>query len=245
MLLWYRFTVFMVAMPTIEIPAFDGRAFAAYIAKPANTSAPAIIVCQEIFGVNAAMRQICDDLAAQGYIAICPDLFWRQQPNVELSDKNDADVQKAYALYKDFHLENAIVDLLATLRVARSLTECNGTAGTVGYCLGGLLSYLFLSRSDLECGVSYYGVGIEAHFDAVADIRRPCLLHLGVTDELVPPATQKILQTGLGKNPAIHLQIYENAGHAFARPDGVNYQAEAATLANQRTHDFLAAHLRR
>jgi carboxymethylenebutenolidase len=245
MLRFVLFTASMVAMPTIEITAFDGRSFSAYIAKPANTSAPAIIVCQEIFGVNVAMRQICDDLAAQGYIAICPDLFWRLQPNVELSDANEADVQQAYALYKDFNLEDGIVDLLATLRVARSLPECNGTAGTVGYCLGGLLSYLLLARSDLECGVSYYGVGIENHVNDAADIRRPLLMHLGTADELVPLAAQNILQTSLAKNTAINLQLYAAAGHAFARPQGMHYQAAAANLANQRTSDFLAAHLRR
>lgn len=229
----------------LTIPAFDGQSFNAYVARPKASSAPGIVVCQEIFGVNAAMQAICDDLAAQGYLAVCPDLFWRQQPGISLTDQTDAEMQQAFALYNGFDVEAGVVDLLATLRALRGLEGCNGAVGTVGYCLGGKLAWLMMSRSDVDAGVSYYGVGLEAMLHETADIRRPLLMHIAEQDQFVPAeARAKILQ-GISRNKNITAQLYPAAEHAFARPGGVHYNAAAATLANQRTAEFFALHLRR
>jgi carboxymethylenebutenolidase len=232
-------------MAMLDIPAFDGGTFSGYLAEPASSSAPAIIVCQEIFGVNAAMRRICDDLAQQGYLALCPDLFWRQTPNLQLDPRDEGQLQQAYALYQAFDTEAALVDLLASLRLLRGMAGCNGAVGTVGFCLGGKLAYLFMTRSDLEAGVSYYGVGLENVLDDIADVRRPLLLHVAAQDHLVPAAAQQQILQATKRNPLITAQVYPDVGHAFARPDGEQYDAAAAMLANQRSIEFLAQSLRR
>jgi carboxymethylenebutenolidase len=232
----------MVTMLTI--PSLDGKSFHAYCARPQQSSAPAIIVCQEIFGVNAGMRKICDDFAAKGYIALCPDLFWRLQPDLQLSDSVPAELEQAFALYRQFDRETGALDLLACLRALRGMEGCNGAVGIVGYCLGGYMSYLMMTRSDLDCGVSYYGVGLETLQAETADIRRPLLLHIAGKDQLVTPEAQtKILQTA-AKNPNITSHVYPELDHAFTRVNGANYNQVGAALAAQRTADFFASHLR-
>lgn len=232
-------------MTDIQIPSLDGQNFDAYIARPSLSTAPVIIVIQEIFGVNAVMRKICDDLAQTGYLALCPDLFWRQERNVQLTDQTEAEWQVAAQLYDGFDAELGISDLIATLAYARKMPGCNGAIGTLGYCLGGKLAFLFGARSDLDCTVSYYGVGLESCLSEVADIRRPLLMHIAGQDKFVTPAAREKILHAVGRNPAIRTEIYLSAHHAFARPGGEHYDPVAATLADERTADFFAAHLRR
>src|SRR3984885_2367248 len=163
-------------MPDVKIKSLHQEEFGAYLAVPKNNRGPGIIVIQEIFGVNAAMRSICDSLAAKGYMAICPDLFWRQQPGVQLTDKTPAEWDRAFELYKGFDVEAGVRDLLATLAHVRSMKGCNGKVGAVGYCLGGKLAYLMASRSDVDACASYYGVGLDEMLDEVHDIRMPLIL---------------------------------------------------------------------
>jgi carboxymethylenebutenolidase len=148
-------------MPDITIPSFDGKSFSAYCAKPASGNGPGLIVIQEIFGVNAGMRKICDDFASKGFIAVCPDLFWRQEPGVQITDKSPAEWDHAMQLYKGFDGEAGVRDLLSTLAYIRTMKGCNGKVGAVGYCLGGRLAYLMAARSDVDATASYYGVGLE------------------------------------------------------------------------------------
>lgn len=232
-------------MTDLQIPALDGQSFGAYLAQPATSNAAAVIVVQEIFGVNAAMRKICDDLARLGYLALCPDLFWRQERNVQLTDKTDAEMQAAFKLYKGFDVELGLTDLLATLAYARKMPGCNGAVGTVGYCLGGKLAFLFATRSDIDCAVSYYAVDLEKYLGDVADIRRPVLMHIAGDDEFVPPDARAKILRSVGRNRSIKTEQYLSAKHAFARPEGVHYDPIAATMADERTADFFAENLRR
>jgi carboxymethylenebutenolidase len=229
----------------LPIPTFDGHVFNAYCARPEHSSAPAIIVCQEIFGVNAAMRAICDDLARQGYLALCPDLFWRLEPGIELTDKTEAAMEKAFAFYNAFDVEQGVSDLLATVAAARKHEVCNGAIGTVGYCLGGKLAYLLMSRTDVDCGVSYYGVGLEDMLHEVSDIRRPLLMHMAAKDRFVSPEAQAKIMRSVAKNPSITVVTYPNVDHAFARPNGVHFNMEAAMQAHEHTAKFFSAHLTR
>lgn len=231
-------------MSDIIIKSLHDAEFSGYAAHPAQASAPGLIVIQEIFGVNDVMRQICDMYAAQGYLAVCPDLFWRQEPNVQLTDKTEAEWDHAFKLYKKFDVEASIRDLLATLAHVRQMKGCNGKVGAVGYCLGGRLSWLMASRSDVDCTVSYYGVGLDAMLDEIYDIRMPLLLHLAEKDKFVLPATQQRILGALCRNRNVSAFTYSGAEHAFARPNGQTYQAEAAALANERTLAFLAQHLK-
>lgn len=228
----------------ITIKAKDGGKFQAYLNLPVtDLPAPAIIVIQEIFGVNRNMRDICDNLTQMGYVAICPDLFWRQKPGVELTDKTEAEWQQAFGFFKGFDLDLGIKDLIATLDFVRNHKECTGRVGVVGYCLGGKLAYLMAARSMVDCSVGYYGVDIENFLDETGAVKNPLLLHIAEKDAYVPPAAQAKIKSALKGNARAEIYVYEGVDHAFARIGGKNFNAEAAMLANMRTADFLATHL--
>ena len=222
---------------TLSIKTPDGD-FSAYVARPAAAKAPAIVVIQEIFGVNAVMRQIADDLAAEGYIAICPDLFWRIEPGIDITDQSQAEWAKAFSLYTAFNVDKGIEDIAATLKAIRSDPGCNGKVGAVGYCLGGLLSYLTAARTDIDAAVSYYGVGIDGKLDEAAKITAPMLLHVAEKDQFVPAPAQAAMAKVLINGPRLGLHIYPGCDHAFARTGGEHYDAAAAKLANDRTAAF-------
>ena len=230
-------------MPDIRITSLQGHEFGAYCAMPASGTGPGLIVIQEIFGVNANMRKICDDYAAQGYLASCPDLFWRQQPCVQLTDKTPAEWDRAFELYQGFDVEAGVRDLLLTLAHIRKMDACNGKVGAVGFCLGGKLAFLMATRSDVDASVSYYGVELEKYLGEVPDIRTPLMLHIAGLDKYVPLDIRAKILKSIARNPVISAHVYEGADHAFARIGGQNYNKEAADLANQRTQAFLADHL--
>jgi carboxymethylenebutenolidase len=224
---------------SLSIKTPDGD-FSAYVARPAAESAPAIVVIQEIFGVNAVMRGIADDLAAQGYLAICPDLFWRIEPGIDITDQSEAEWAKAFELYTAFNVDKGIEDIAATIKTIRANPGCNGKVGAVGYCLGGLLSYLTAARTDIDAAVSYYGVGIDGKLDEATKIKPPILLHVAEKDQFVPAPAQAAMAKVLINGPRLSLYTYPGCDHAFARPGGEHFDAAAAKLANDRTSDFFA-----
>jgi len=222
-------------------PAGD---FSAYMATPASGTGPGIVVLQEIFGVNHVMRERCDQLAEQGYIAICPDLFWRIEPGVDITDRTPEEWDKAFALMSAFDPDTGIEDIAATIAHLRAMPECSGKVGAIGYCLGGLLAYLTAARTDSDATVGYYGVNIGNYLDEAARISNPLLLHIAGKDEYVPPEAQAKMHAGLDPHRQVTLHDYPDENHAFARPGGKHFNAESAELANERTRDFLRAHLR-
>jgi carboxymethylenebutenolidase len=228
----------------VEIKAADNGRFNAYIARRKNAeNAPAVVVIQEIFGINHVMREICDDLAKQGYVAICPDLFWRQEPGIQLTDKSEAEWARAFELFNGFNVDLGVEDLKSTLDFIRHDDGTNGKAGTIGYCLGGKLAYLMAARSDADCNVSYYGVGLDALLDEADNITKPLLMHVAELDKFVPPvAREKILDALTGKEN-ITLHVYQGVDHAFARVGGEHYDPAMAATANDRTASFLNKHL--
>ena len=220
----------------------DGT-FKAYVARPAAAKAPAIVVIQEIFGVNGVMRAIADDLAAQGYLAICPDLFWRIEPGIDITDQSEAEWAKAFELYTAFDVDKGVEDIAATLATIRADEGCNGKVGSVGFCLGGLLSFLTATRTDIDAAVCFYGVGIENKVDETKSLSRPVMLHVAEEDQFVPKAAQATLTEALSGNPLVTLHSYAGRDHAFARKGGEHYDAADAALAEQRTLAFFAANL--
>lgn len=224
-------------MPDITISKGD-ESFGAYLALPQTTPAPGIVVAQEIFGVNQVMRDVCDWLASQGFIACCPDIFWRIEPGIQLTDQSDAEWQRAFELFGLFDVDKGVKDLQTTLAHLRAHPDCTGKVGSVGYCLGGKLAYLMATRSDADCNVSYYGVGLEDLLSESSAISHPLLLHVASEDEYCPKAAQEKLKAGLADNPLATCHIYEGQDHAFARIGGAHYDAEAAALANGRSLDL-------
>ncbi len=230
-------------MTDITISAPGGGTFSAYVAKLGATRAPAILVIQEIFGVNKVMRDLCDGLAPQGYMAVCPDLFWRQQPGIQITDQSDEEWQQAFSLYQGFDEAKGVDDLRATLDRIRSLPGCSGHVGTVGYCLGGKLAYLMATRSDAECNVGYYGVGIENALEEAKNITKPLLLHIAAEDGFCSKDAQTQINSILSPNANVTLHTYAGMDHAFARIGGQHHDKATAALANTRTIDFFATHL--
>ena len=224
------------------IKTADGT-FNAYMARPAAAKAPAVVVIQEIFGVNEVMRSITDDLAAQGYLAICPDLFWRIEPGIDITDQSEAEWARAFELYTAFDVDKGIKDIAATLATIRADEGCNGKVGSVGFCLGGLLSFLTATRTDVDAAVCFYGVGIENKVEEGKSLKRPVMLHVAQEDQFVPKAAQAALTEALSGHPLVTLHSYAGRDHAFARKGGEHYDAADAALAEQRTLAFFAANL--
>ncbi len=226
-------------MTEITVPSKDKGSFMAYIAMPKKLPAPAILVIQEIFGVNAEMRAKCDEFAAQGFIAACPDIFWRMQPGVQLTDKTEGEWAKAFDFFKRFDVDKGIDDLRATAHTLKGYSGSTGKVGCVGYCLGGKLAYLMAIRTSVDAAVGYYGVGIDRALDESENIGHPLMLHVAGEDRFVPPDAQARIVEGLAPVPGAKVHIYPGADHAFARKDGVRYLPEAAALADARTAAFL------
>lgn len=230
---------------TITIRTEDGS-FSAYVARPAAAKAPAVVVIQEIFGVNAVMRDITDGLAGQGYLAICPDLFWRIEPGIDITDQSEAEWKRAFELFNAFDVDLGVKDIDAVVDQIRVDPGCSGKVGAVGFCLGGLLAFLTATQTDADASVSYYGVGIEKYVAAGEAERlvRPVLLHIAEEDGFVPKEAQDVILNALKNDPHVELHTYPERDHAFARMGGANYDETDAKLAGGRSLAFFEKHLK-
>ena len=229
-------------MGEVTIKGKDGS-FKAYIALPKKTPAPGVVVAQEIFGVNQVMRDTCDWLAGQGFVAVCPDLFWRIEPGIDITDKTQAEWDRAFELFGLFDVDMGIEDMRATLAELRGHEACSGKAGTVGYCLGGKVAFLMATRSDSDASVGYYGVGLGDLLGEAGNIKKPLLLHIAEKDKFSSPEEIAKVRKGLAGNKQVTTEVYAGQDHAFARPGGEHYDAASAKLANERTINFFKEHL--
>ena len=226
---------------SIRIAALDGSgSFDAYVAEPAAPARAAVIVLQEVFGINAGIRDKCDALAAEGYLALAPDLFWRIQPGIALDP--DTQLQQALDLFPKFNQQKGIEDIEATIRAARAKVN-GGKVGAVGYCLGGRLAYMTATRTDIDASVGYYGVGIDGLLNESHAISRPLMLHIPTDDGFVPPDVQQRMHDGLDSHPRVTLYDYEGLDHGFATQFGKRRNDAAAKLADGRSSAFFAEHL--
>ena len=229
-------------MPEIEIAAADGSGrFGAYLAMPKSSPAGAVVMIQEIFGVNDAMRRLSDWVADMGFIAVSPDLFWRQEPGVQLDpDAGQAQWDKAFALMKGMDQDKAVEDLKATIAHARTMQGANGKVATMGFCLGGRLAFMAAARTDADANISYYGVGLEGLLGEAGNIRAPLILHIAEKDKFVPPEAQAKILEGLKGHKQVTCHVYPWADHAFSRRGGHSYDARAATIADGRSAELLS-----
>lgn len=219
----------------IDITAADGSGtFQGYLSLPPGGKGPGIVLAQEIFGVNATMRQTADAWAQEGYVVLVPDLFWRQQPGVQLG-YTPADWERAFELYKGFDEAKGVQDIQAALNALRAQPEFAGQAGVVGYCLGGKLAYLAACRTDAAVSVGYYGVGIENNLHEAAHIKGRLCLHIAEKDSFCPPEAREKILTALAPLPQAQCFVYPGMEHAFARIGGEHFDKAAASLAHQRS----------
>ncbi len=232
-------------MPDMMINAENGGSFKAYVATPETLPAPAVLIIQEIFGVNDVMRKKTDWLASQGYIAVCPDLFWRIEPYIQLTDQTDAEWQRAFELFKAFDVDQGVKDLEAAKLAVENLSDCTGDVGCLGYCLGGKLAYLLAARTKIDASIGYHGVGLEGLLNEASAIKTPLMLHTAGKDDYVPPAAQEKITSSLSGHPKITIHNYPKMNHAFTRFGGAHYDEAQAKIADERTLKFLAKHLKR
>jgi carboxymethylenebutenolidase len=226
----------------VIVPMRDGK-MGAYIAYPDKTPAGAIIAIMEIWGVNDTMRAHAHEFAEAGFVCLVPDLFWRQEPGVELSDRNPAHVEKAFDLYYNFDYDLGVQDMEDTRAYLKTLSAVKDKVGAVGYCLGGKLCYLMCCRTEIDCAVAYYGTYIEHNIREVGNLHRPFVLHMAMKDRWVQKEVNDLLERKLSPNPLVEIHKYPGADHAFARHGGLTYSKPEADRALTLTVDFFHKYL--
>src|ERR1700683_2334920 len=223
----------------ITIEGQDG-AFNAYIARPKIMPAAAVVVLQELFGVNADIRKTCEELAEQGFVAVAPDLFWRQEPGVDLNVTSEADWQHGLRLYGAYDRDAGAKDVKDTVNAVRNLPECSGKVALLGYCLGALMVFLTAVRCHgVDAAVAYHGGDTEKYLGEAEGLNAPLLMHLAEEDEFISKAAQAEIKAALSKKPNATVFSYPGQSHAFSPHNGAHYNAPAAHLANSRTSEFL------
>ncbi|MFS0738029.1 dienelactone hydrolase family protein [Sphingomonas sp. 1P06PA] len=226
----------------MRIEALDGSAqFDAYCATPDGTPRGAIVVIQEIFGINAGVRARCDRWAANGYLAVAPDLFWRFAPGVDLDPDRPEDFKQALQLLQQFETDPAVADIEAVIRVARK--DSGGRVGVVGYCLGGKLAYLAATRTDTDASVGYYGGGIHEMLSESHAIARPLMLHFAEADHFIDAEARAAVHAALDGNGHVVIHEYPGVDHGFATETGKRRDEAAANLADERAAAFFAEHV--
>ena len=231
-------------MTSITIKATDGSgAFAAYVVQPKTKPAGVVVLIQEIFGVNQAMRDIAAWVADLGFIAVAPDLFWRIEPGIDITDKTDAEWKRAFELFQTFDQPKGIEDLKATVAVCRTMDGSNGKVATMGYCLGGRLAFMMAQQSDADANISYYGVGLDGLLGDLNKVTKPLIVHIADKDAFFPPEGRAAVLAATKGHQYAASYVYPNADHAFARVNGVHWDGRSATIANGRSAEALVAAL--
>ena len=222
----------------ITIEGRDGK-FCAHVTWPMALPAPAVVVLHEVFGVNADIRKTCDELAEQGFIAVAPDLFWRQEPGVDLNVTSEADWQHGLRLYGAYDRDAGAKDVKDATDAVAKMPECTGKVAVLGFCLGGLMTFLTAVRYGADAAVIYHGGDTEKYLAELKGFDSPLLMHLGEEDEFISKPAQAQIKSALADKSRSTVYSYPGQRHAFARHNGAHYDAAAAALANARTSEFL------
>jgi len=219
--------------------ALPGGNINLFIERPANGPGPAVVLLHEVFGVNDDMRASCRELADRGFVAICPDLFWRISPGFSLSTWTDADLPRIQEIYRAFDRDQAADDIAAILAFARTPPVGAGRAGVMGYCMGGLMAFLTTARHGADATVVYYPGEAELYLAEASAVHTPMIVHLGTEDEYISKDAQRGIVEAFAGNPQVTIYSYPGCSHAFARHSGDHFDEAAAALANGRTSSFL------
>lgn len=217
--------------------------FMGYLSGPAG-GGPGIVVIQEIFGVNTWLRDVCDWLAGQGYMALAPDLFWPIQPGVQLDATIEEEFNQGLDLYGKFDVDKGVENIQAAITDLRGREGCNGKVGTTGFCLGGMLTFLSGTRTDSDANAAYYGVGIEGLLGEAGKIKAPMIIHIADEDAFVPKEASDQVRQSLDGHENVTIYTYPGCDHGFARDSDVNhYNKDATELAHGRTLDLFKSAL--
>ena len=226
----------------IDIATDDGS-FGAYLSLPRGGKGPGIVLLQEIFGVNQHIRNVADQYAADGYVVLAPDLFWRDGARIELG-YDEAGWKRAVELMNATDFDKAQSDVAATLKVLRAHP---GTAGqkvaSLGYCFGGKLSYHTAANGLVDTAVAYYGGGIQNALDRAEQIKVPVLMHFGSADSHIPNEAVQSIAERFDGNEAVEIHVYQGAEHGFNCNHRDAYHQRAAAEAHGHTLVFLSEQL--
>lgn len=224
----------------IDIPSADGGKFEGYLALPPSGSGPGLLILQEIFGVNAYVRGVAEQYAAQGYVALAPDLFWRVEPRMEIGYQGEERV-RANQIYDKLDMALALADVSAAASRLRDMPEVRGKVGAVGFCLGGWLTYAAAASRVIDVGVSYYGGGIEDALHLADDIVVPMQFHFGEIDPHVPVrVASRLREKFAGRDAEVH--TYPQTDHGFNCWERETYHPASSALAHERALRFLQAY---
>ena len=226
----------------IAISTSDGT-FDGFLFRPSIEPAPGLVMIPEIFGINLALREMARRYAAEGFLVLALDIFWRLERNVDLGYDEDG-FKRAHDLHQVFDYDLGVADVQAGIEQLRTRPECSGRVGVVGFCLGGTMAYLAAARTDTDAAVGYYGTRIHNFLDDGPKIRRPLILHLGRLDHRTPPDIMRRILHAIEGNKSVSPYIYEDAVHAFANHRRSDTYNEAATKsADSRTFSFFRKEL--
>ena len=227
----------------IDIKAYDGGSFKGYLSLPHHTDkgvkGPGIVLIQEIFGVNAHIQGVADQYASDGYTVLAPDLFWRMQPMLDLGYGPD-DMQKGMGYMQKMDFAAGVKDLAATVAALRGLPECSGKVASVGYCMGGMLSYLCAANAGVDAAVCYYAGGIHTKLEEAGKIKCPLLFHFAGNDSHIPESAVAAVKKTFAGREGVRIDVYPGANHGFNCWDRAAYNQQSAALAHGRSLSFLA-----
>jgi len=216
----------------------DGFEFCASVSKPASETAPGIVLLQEKFGTNNQIHNMCDLLAEEGYLVVAPDVFARLDRDVNLGYSQE-DVEKGVPLSERFDTEQGLRDIGVAIAALRAMPGCDGKVGTIGFSLGGTLAVLAAARYDVQCAISYYGVGIERHLDESNLITSPLVMHFAEEDKFSSPETISAIRRAFAGHKNVKLYTYPGVDHAFASPESASHNKPAASMAYSRSFAVL------
>lgn len=224
----------------VRLTASDGDTFAAYLALPAQRPAPGLVLLPEVFNTNPHIRSVADGYAAEGFVVLAPDVYWRQEPGcyAAYTDEGRTKVQALRARLDTDQFTKDLGDVIASLRARK---DCTGKVGVMGFCLGGKFTYLATTRLPIEAAVSYYGVEIDRYLDEADRLGCPILMHFAETDPHVPEATVAAIKARIGGWSNVEIHRYPGTEHGFNREGYPPYNEGQAKAARQRT----LAHFRR
>ena len=223
----------------VDITSNDGASFGAYVSTPPTDKGPGIILIQEIWGVNQHIRDVADAYAMDGFTVFAPDVFWRQQPRVDLG-YNEQDNPKAFAFMGGLDRPHAALDLAATAAALRAHPAVNGKIASVGFCMGGALSFVCAADAIVDAAVCYYGGGIHTMLDRAPHITAPTLMHFAASDGHIPMTAVESVQAAFKGRDDVRIDVYPGVDHGFNCWGRAMYNQKAAALARGRTLAFLA-----
>ncbi len=226
----------------IDVKAADGGVFKAYLSLPPTGRGPGILLIQEIFGVNEHIRAVADQYAMDGYTVLAPDVFWREEPGIQLGYDKDG-FAKGLQLVQRTKFAQCTADLADALKCLRGLPECTGRVASLGYCMGGRLSFHLAAETDVDAAVCYYGGGIPTVLSEAPKIRAPMLMHFAEKDSFIPVASVQSVRDAFAGRDDVMIEVYTGVDHGFNCWSRSMYDQTAAALARGRTLAFLATNL--